>query len=178
MNDDVLFYISTFLNDSHCAILLTLEKKFVELFRLELDRRRHEMHSKWFPYVLREYIPRLPRVHVADRTALYTHYIDFIKPLEMESKVMWGRDYFRRAFISIRHDRGVLTFFQRYTDRSTYWTTGGVYPDGLDMCGGFDMTIPRYWEHDVRLAYLRDHLIAPQLVTEKQSKFVLRDNVK
>ena len=67
-----------------------------------------------------------------------TDYIDFITRTDFPTNVkcVRGRDIYRRSFISILHENGVLTLFQRYTDSFNYWTHGGKLPLSDDFTSG------------------------------------------
>ena len=67
-----------------------------------------------------------------------TDYIDFITRADFPTNVkcVRGRDIYRRSFISILHENGVLTLFQRYTDSFNYWTHGGKLPLSDDFTSG------------------------------------------
>ena len=65
-----------------------------------------------------------------------TGYIDGIQPSDLDQSVMWGIDSWKRPFIAIKHtcdkvEKGVVTYFQRYTSNGLA-VKGGQYR--LDHC--------------------------------------------
>ena len=86
-----------------------------------------------------------------------TDYIDFIKQTDFMSKtdcILRGKDKFSRSFIAIRHELGVVTFFQRYTDSKNYWTHGGNLPNGIYGSGGIDFNVGHSILGDDRVSYM------------------------
>ena len=102
------------------------------------------------------YVHDIPQISISRRWFGVKSYIYAVDADDMELEVVWGRDLYRRSFISVRHDRGILTFFQKYTDMPNLWTAGGKYPTGLDMLGEFD--IVKNWNQNELLKYLKGRL--------------------
>lgn len=153
---DIIFSISAFMNDYNCVVVLTLNKISATSFKPELEKRRQARLFRWFPPTLHAYVQDIPQISISRRWYGVKSYLDTVDTDDMELEVVWGRDLYRRSFISVRHDRGVLTFFQKYTDMPNLWTTGGKYPTGLDTLGEFD--IEKNWKQDELLKYLKGRL--------------------
>ena len=70
-----------------------------------------------------------PIMNLGARTG-WTDYIDFIQPEDFASTktIMQGSDKWERKFITVRHEEGVVTIFQRYTHYPNYWAAGGQQP--------------------------------------------------
>ena len=86
-----------------------------------------------------------------------TDYIDFIQQKDFMPTgdfILRGADKFSRSFIAIRHELGVVTFFQRYTDSKSYWIHGGNLPNGVCGSGGIDFNVGHSILGDDRVSYL------------------------
>ena len=129
---DILFYISKFLKPLTRAVFMSSSKLFTISHQYKL-LQTNLMWGKNIPQVFLPFI-EVPILDIGTRIGR-TGYIDFIKACDMTYTVQRGTDHYRRAFIAIKHDRGVMTLFQRYTDNLTSWNHGGHLPDNMVISG-------------------------------------------
>ena len=137
---DTVIHIARFLGERAAVEILTLNKQLYSQtkdMRYKMERKRF---LSFFPSMLVPLLNNVPRLDIGHRMGS-TDYIDFIRKSDMIVDIMAGRDIVRRSFISVKHDSGVLTFFQRYSDNSIYYATGGQYPNNVFGCGGISITI-------------------------------------
>jgi hypothetical protein len=163
MIDDDIIHITQFLDCRNALDVMSLSKRIY----YETDKRRSDLKNRKFrsflPGMLSSFLHNVEILDLGQRVGS-TDYIDFIRPKQMQSDIMMGRDVHRRAFISIKHENGVITFFQRYTDNLIYYTTGGQYPTGVEGWGAIalvgDDRCYDAIQSDSRFTYLLKRLAA------------------
>ena len=128
-----------FLNDGSVCYFAHANKEMRNLLMKDISKR---FIFSCFPLRLLndigfQKVYSLPVLNIKNRCGK-TDYIDFITRADFPTNVkcVRGRDIYRRSFISILHENGVLTLFQRYTDSFNYWTHGGKLPLSDDFTSG------------------------------------------
>ena len=128
-----------FLNDGSVCYFAHANKEMRNLLMKDISKR---FIFSCFPLRLVndigfQKVYSLPVLNIKNRCGK-TDYIDFITRADFPTNVkcVRGRDIYRRSFISILHENGVLTLFQRYTDSFNYWTHGGKLPLSDDFTSG------------------------------------------
>lgn len=136
MNNDIIIYISKFVNLQD-YINLSLINKNIRInltsnipIYIKNEFAINELLLAGYPLTL---------MYVFDPIKLYkvpiypirinrgfTDYIDYITPnYFINTFIIRGRDEVNRPYISFYYNNIITTLFQRYTDNSTRWVTGG-----------------------------------------------------
>jgi hypothetical protein len=136
MNNDIILYISKFLNLQEYNNLSLINKNTLK--NLKSNIPTHIKTEFAINELLKAGYPRT-LMYVFDPIKLYktpiypnkiyrgfTDYIDYINPeYFINTSIIRGRDEVNRPFISFYYNNIITTLFQRYTDNSTRWVTGG-----------------------------------------------------
>ena len=137
LTTDLLYHIAIFLDWPDIHALLSISKRY-SLSRPRIPRSIRTIYSVFsatshlphsmFGFWSRSHFIRLPILHLGARCGS-TDYIDFVTLADMGCyQIMRGIDILNRNFISVRHERYIFTFFQRYSTNPLLWTVGGHVP--------------------------------------------------
>lgn len=116
---DVIEYILSFICPSTAK---SINKISHSIFK---DVDRVNAIRQWFPLQLAHLLYSEKVIDLGERIG-YTGYIDFIRKNDLPPALRgFGVDIFRRPFVTFYAKNGIVTFFQRYTDKRSKWTFGG-----------------------------------------------------
>lgn len=149
-NDDIIWLINQNNDVITCFNFICSDKNNFKICKTQLEnliKKKKKYLINIYPSVIFELINGISTLIFAPILKYKSYfggdYIDCIKPNDMSSPIMFGIDFYRRPFISIRtykHDQiSVTTIFQRYTDDNSLWTHG-VYTNSHILS---DYDIPR-----------------------------------
>jgi len=136
MNNDIILYISKFVHLQEYNNLSLINKNILKNLKSNIP-----MHIKT-EFAINELLKGgypITLMYVFDPIKLYkipiypkkiykgfTDYIDYINPTYfINTFIIRGKDEVNRPFISFYYNNKITTLFQRYTDNSTRWVTGG-----------------------------------------------------
>ena len=121
-----------FLGGHHLVSLGLTQKRFIRIVKSELERMKHNARliNQWFDSSIVSLFGNCamlafwPQLEWKDAFLGSTGYIDRIGASDVHAPIHWGRSTCGRAFITLRTNRGVVVFFQRYSMEPNTWSVG------------------------------------------------------